>query len=263
MSKSLQQLELEIAAFRAAKANAGAEVARLQEHRQRLLLTSTVDAIISLDDEIRRQQIAAEVATAKADDLRGPIHQARFIAQKYSGADMPTDDELERLYAIVVAKHPWLNLEREAKRTEHGDRDFMGEFRNALYAIARMRRSEPGGDRYWASMVDDANGVLRSHRLGEVEGDALLCAAIAHGDVAWRRADASLGQLLEVGLAPLHQGKPAASRWRQILNGEPLLPPMSPRGMRNPESSYPAPRVRITYPDSGREVDPAAPLWAQ
>jgi hypothetical protein len=253
MSKSLHELESENAEFLAAKANAGEEIARLGKHRQHMLLSESVDAIMALDTEIVRQQIASEIAAAKANALRGPLHYARIEAQRFLGVDMPNDAELERLYEIVVKNHPWLNLERPAtRRSDIGDRPFMAEFRNALFVAAlRGRLAEPSDDRYWASMVDDANATLRAHRLSGVEGDALLAACLAIGDVHWRRADPALGQLLEVGLARPNQGTPARPRWREILSGAALLPPLSPRRQHSSSSTYSIPRVSIRYLDDG------------
>jgi hypothetical protein len=257
MTKSLTELESESADFHAAKANAAAEIKRLQDRRERLLLTSTVDAIISLDGEIRRQQIAAEIALAKADDLRGPIHQARFVAQKYNGVDMPSAAELERLLSIVTDAV-------DMPRLDNPSREILDEFRRAFYSVGRLGRlPEPSADRYFMSTVDDANEILRAHRLQTIEGDAMLAAALAWGDVVWRAPDKAIGQLQEIGLARLNQGAPARPVWREILAGRAdVLPPLPPRNMHASSSSYPEPRVRIRYGD-GREVDPAAPLGVQ
>ena len=87
MTKSLTQLESESAEFRAAKTNAATEVTRLQDHRKRLLLTASVDEILKIDGEIRRQEIDSEIAQAKADALRERIYWARENAKRYAGVD--------------------------------------------------------------------------------------------------------------------------------------------------------------------------------
>ena len=87
MSSSLTQLESESADLRAAKADAVAEIERLQDRRKRLLLAASVDEILSLDGEIRRQEIAGEIAHAKAT----------FAARRIIG--------LRRLQAICRRHH--------------------------------------------------------------------------------------------------------------------------------------------------------------
>jgi hypothetical protein len=260
MSKTLQELESESAEFRAAELNADTEVARLVEHRKALLLTSSVDDIIEIDDEIRREKIAGEISQAKADDLAGDLYWARENARKYTGVAMPTDAQLTKLLAIVTEAVDFPGLEGEPSP------EVLDEFKRAFFAVGRLGRlAEPDAGRYFSSSVDDANLViLKSHRLSEIEGDVLLAAALAWGDVAWRKSDKSIGQLQEIALARPNQGSPAKPIWRDILTGKAsVLPPMSPRGMRNPSSSYPEPRIRIRYPETGREVDPAAPFQVQ
>jgi hypothetical protein len=252
MSSSLAQLESESADFRAAKANAVAEIERLHDRRKRLLLAASVDEILSLDGEIRRQEIAGEIAQAKADALRGDLYWAREEVRKWAGVTMPTDSELAKLLDIVVAAHP-------------GEfRDDVKEFRRAFYAVGRLGRlPEPSNDRYFISTVDDANEILRAHRLKSVEGDMLLCAAIAWGDVLWRAPDKAMGSQLEISLAKLNSGSPAKAKWREILACKAnLVAPLPPRSMHASSSTYPTPRVRIRYGD-GREVDASKNLWAQ
>ena len=252
MTKSLAELKSENSAFLAAKANAVAEIKRLQEHRATLLRTSTVDEIIEIDDEMRRQKIMVEIAEARARGLMGELFFTREEAKRWAGVAMPTDAELAKLLDIVLAAHP-------------GDfRHNLEEFRRAFYAVGRLGRlGEPSDDRYFVSMVDDANEILRARRLESANGDMFCAAVLAWGDVCWREADASVGQPLELGLAKIYQGTPARPVWRDILSGAANLPPpLPPRNMRASSSSYPEPRVRIRYGD-GREVDPSAPLWAQ
>jgi hypothetical protein len=249
--QSLAELETANADFHAAKTNAVAEIGRLQDRRKRLLLTASVDEILSLDGEIRRQGIVGELAQAKADALRGDLYWAREESRRYAGVAMPTDIELAKRLDIVVAAHP-------------GDfRHNLEEFRRALYAVGRLGRlTEPSADRYFISSVDDANQVLREQRLKNVEGDMLLCAAIAWGDISWRTPDTPMGGQLEISLAKLHSGTPAVAKWRDILSGKAnLLAPLPPRNAHASSSTYPVPRVRIRYGD-GREVDSGKDSWA-
>jgi hypothetical protein len=257
MTKSLPELESESADFHAAKANAHAEVGRLQDRRKKLLMSGDVDEILALDDEIRRQEITGEIAQAKADALRGEIYWARENAKRYSGVSMPSDDELERLLTIVTEAV-------DLPRLTNPSGDELDEFKRAFYACGRLGRlPEPDAGRYFVSSLDDVNEILRAQRLQSVEGDTLHAAAIAWGDVTWRSSDSALGQLQEIGLARLNQGAPARPGWREILACRAdILPPLPPRNVRGSSSTYPVPRVRIRYGD-GREVDPAAPLGVQ
>jgi hypothetical protein len=173
--KSLHELETEDAEFRNAKANATAEVERLRDRRKRLLVGGDIDEILALDDEIRRQEISGEVADARARELLGPIYFSREELKRWAGVNMPTDDELDQLLAIVIAAHP------------EEFRNAPKEFKRAFYAVGRLGRlNEPSTDRYFVSSIDDANEILREHRLQGIEGDMLLAAVIAWGDISWR-----------------------------------------------------------------------------
>ena len=253
MTKSLPELESGNANFLAAKANAAAEIKRLQDRRETLLLTASVDEILALDGEIRRQEIAGEIAQAKADALRGDLHWAREEVKRWAGVDLPSDAELEQLLDIVSAAHP------------NEFRYDLQEFKRAMLAVGRLGRlSEPSNDRYVSSMLDDANEILRARRLQSINGDMLLAAALAWADCVWREADTPMGQQLGLGLAKLNQGAPAVAKWRDVLSGKAnLLAPLPPRNARASSSTYPTPRVKITYSDTGKEVDPVAPLWVQ
>jgi hypothetical protein len=169
------------------------------------------------------------------------------------------------LLAIVSAAYPDLKLAREQGRFDISSRNHRAEFRTAFYAVGRLvRLSEPDAGRYSSSILDDANSVLRAHRLQEIEGDALHAAALAWGDVVWRAADRAMGQSFEIGISRLNQGSPARPVWRDLLSGNAnLVAPLPPRGMRASYSSYPTPRVRITYPDSSEGADASQNLWAQ
>jgi hypothetical protein len=251
-------------AERSALADATDEVARLQKHRPTLLQTATVDEIIEIDDEIRRQTIASEIAAARMKPLKFDLDMATHERAKWSGVTMPSDAELDRLLAIVTAAYPELKLAREQGRFDISSRDHRREFKRAFFAIGRMGRlAEPSSDRYFHAIVDDVNRLLSGRRHAEVEGDAIMCAILAWADVQHRPADASFGQLTEVALARIGQGTPARPVWRALLAGKAnLLAPLPPRGMHASSSTYPVPRVRITYRD-GQEVDASKNLWTQ
>jgi hypothetical protein len=259
-SEIAEALEKERSALAAAKA----EIARLQELRPRLLKTETVDEIIELDDEIRRETIAAEIAAARMAPLKIELEMVQHERAKWSGVEMPSAGELDRLLAIVTAAYPELKLAREQGRFDTSLRDHRYEFRAAFYAVGRLGRlAEPDAGRYFSSVVDDANSILRGRHIKEVDGDAVMCAVLAWGDAQHRPADAAFGQMTEVAIAKIHQGTPARPVWRDLLAGKAnLLAPLPPRNTHASSSSYPEPRVRIRYGD-GREVDPSKNLWTQ
>jgi hypothetical protein len=255
VTKSLAELESETAAFHTAKANAVAEIKRLQDRREPLLLTASIDEILKIDDEIRRQEIAGEIAQAKADALREDLYWARENAKRYAGVSMPSDDELERLLAIVTE-------DVDMPRLTNPSREILDEFRRAFYSVARLGRlPEPDAGRYFVSSLDDANETLRAQRLQGIEGDTMLAAAIAWGDVVWRAPDKAVGQWQEIGLARLNQGAPARPVWREILACRAdVLAPLAPRGMRSSATSYPTRPVRILEQGADGQMHEAAPI---
>jgi hypothetical protein len=249
---------------RTALADAQAEIKAMQRHRLALLKTGAPENVRALDDEIRLEGIKIEIATARMSPLKVELDIVRSENAKWSGVDMPTADELDSLYKIVIAAHPDLKLERETTRFEY-ERNHLDEFKRAFLAVGRLGRlTEPSPDRHFHAVVDDANRVLSARRLSDVEGDAVMVAILAWGDVQHRPADAAFGQLTEVAIAKINQGTPARARWREVLNGAPLQPPLPPRGQRAP--SYPTRPVRIL--EEGADgamhgIAPIAPLWVQ
>jgi hypothetical protein len=254
---------------RATLADAQDELKAMQKHRIAILRTTgTPEDVLSLDDEIRLEGIKIEIANARMAPLKNELDIVRIERAKWTGVDMPSADELDKLLAIVTAARPDLNLAREQGRFDISERDHRAEFRRAFYAIGRMGRlAEPDAGRYFSSIFDDANSILRGRRLEEIEGDAFQSAALAWGDVVWRAADRDMGQSFEIGLARLNQGSPAVPRWRDILAGATnLQPPLPPRGMRASSSTYPSRPVRIYQEDADgvtRESPPIAPLLVQ
>ena len=85
----------------------------------------------------------------------------------------------------------------------------------------------------------------------EVSGDAVLAAIIATAEMPWRRADRSLGQLLEVALNR-DAGLPYENKWRDLLTGTAnLLTPLPARPLMAP----PSPATFTTIDDwSGKSI---------
>ena len=182
MSRTLPELETAMASNRAAKSDTESEIAELQDRRKRVLLSGDIDVIEEIDQQIRRHNIEVEIADAKARELHGFIYLAREEAKRWAGVNMPTDDQLAKLFEIVSAAHP-------------GEfRDSPKQFRSAFYAVGRLGRlSEPSSDRYFVSSLDDANEITREARLESVDGDLFLAACLAWGDISWRAHDKATG----------------------------------------------------------------------
>ena len=132
----------------------------------------------------------------------------------------PTDAELAKLLAIVVAGRP----ELRGKVTDPG------EFKRAFTACEYFRRTAtPRRDRYFSFFVNAANDLLRERlRVATVGGEAFLAAVFAHADICWRAPDPRWGVLLEVGL-DAYKGACCNNAWRGLLDGTAnLLAPIPP-----------------------------------
>jgi len=236
--------EKERLAFAAAKAARE----KLQEIRPTLLRSGTLDEVLELDEQISREGIKAEIAKARMEPLKFDLEMVRRERARWLGVDMPTDGELARLMAIVAEAHPWLSFP-PTNDNSYISRHHKAEFKCAFYGVGRMLRlSEPTQKIEFHTHVDRINNLLRGHGHSEVEGDAVMAAIIAWNDVFWRKADRNLGQLLEVAL-DRYSGLPCSSEgWRGLLKGEPVRPPLPPRGFRAPPSR-PTPQVSIYQQD--------------
>jgi len=84
----------------------------------------------------------------------------------------------------------------------------------------------------------------------EVEGAALLCAILAHGDIAYRLSDERYGQLLTVGLSTT-TGKPCRqpNAWHDVLDTGKPMAPLPPRGLVTRVSDRPIPQVKVYQED--------------
>jgi hypothetical protein len=134
----------------------------------------------------------------------------------------PNTRELAALLKIVLAAHPLLpaGMAHEA---------FLDEFAHSFDAVGHLYRTDaPNSKRYFSAWIEDTNIWLERQGRAPVSGNAFLAACLAHGDVPWRQANDSVGQLLEVGLHAT-VGRRCKNCWREILRGErTLLPPTPP-----------------------------------
>ena len=107
----------------------------MQKHRLTLLrMAGTPEDVLSLDSEIRLEGIKIEIASARLAPLKNELDMVRQQAAKWAGVDMPSADELDSLYKIVIAAHPGLNLERKTTRFEY-ERNHQDEFKRAFFAV--------------------------------------------------------------------------------------------------------------------------------
>jgi hypothetical protein len=174
-----------------------------------------------------------------------------------TGYSAPDTQEAGRLLKIVDAACPWINLRENVE---------IDEFRRALASVGLMfRTAEPVSKFAFGHFVDAANELVATHgRGGEVGGVALMGAVLGHGDVCWRQADASLGQLLELGL-DRHSGRQCSNAWRGLLTGERnIMPPTPPRGELVDRAAKGQPAATFWKRDDGgalRSVAPDERLW--
>jgi hypothetical protein len=231
---SLEELENVLTFEQAKQASAERSIFELKDRRRAMLLEGDIDSVADLDGTIQNRFLVAESAVARISALRGPLHGARENAKRWAvDFPMPTDDELAALLKIVAAARP-------------GEfREDLPTFRRAFLAVGRLRRlSEPSGDRYWQSSLDDCNAILRGRRLGEIDGVMFKAACLGWGDISWRAA--SNGQLMEFALAKLSTGTQAKPVWREILAGRAnVRAPLPPGGGEATPSHCPTPKVRV------------------
>jgi hypothetical protein len=136
----------------------------------------------------------------------------------------PAADAYPKLLAIVEQAEPGL---RGLVHVE--------EFRRAFRALGFMfRTAQPRSDLYFSSHVEFVNDILARWGVAPVGGNAAFLAMLAHNDIPIRRANRSIGQLLEAGLNPC-AGIRCSNGWRGLLAGAPMLSPVAPDRDIKPE----------------------------
>jgi hypothetical protein len=226
-----QQLRQSLANARADLEAAPRVRKALLERREALLLTSTVDEIIAVDDEMRVLDIKIEIARAKAAKFGQELSFIDRERARWIGVDTPSDAQLKQLLALVEREHPGLI---ESSPNPYYSRNVDAEFKAAFYAVGSITRlSEPTSKVSFATHVDRINGLLRRRGHTEVEGDVVLAALVAWGDVDYRLQDLRYGQTAECALDPLHNtGRAPSPVWREILAGsKPLRKALPPRAV--------------------------------
>jgi len=156
------------------------------------------------------------------------------ISAPQTGAQMPSDAELERLLAIVRRAHPWLVKDDGPEAFD------LESFKTAFWATTLFFRTHaPRQDRRFMSFVEH---VVDVHDVF-VFGPAFLSAVISTGEVPWQRQDLAAGRTLEVGLDP-YAGLTSRNTWRDILSGRAsLLAPVARKMPGQAPSDLPSVRV--------------------
>ncbi len=122
-----------------------------------------------------------------------------------TGYVAPDANQLRSLLKIVCSVHP-------ALRTN----DVETQFGRAFWMVGHMFRLPTPSKRHSPSwLLETANQQLLE-RVGWQP--AFFAACLAHGDVCWQKADATLGALYELGLNPW-SGLHCANSWRSLLQG--------------------------------------------
>jgi hypothetical protein len=175
-----------------------------------------------------------------------------------TGYSPPDTQEAGRLLKIVDAGAPWLKLAANVE---------VDEFRRAMAASGLMfRASEPVTKYAFGHFVDAANELVMTHgRGGSIGGVAFLGSVLAHADVCWRRADGSVGQMLEVGL-DVYAGRGCQNAWRGLLTGERnIMAPMPPRSEFVHRAAKGVPQATFwTQGENGmRQIERGDPLWSR
>jgi hypothetical protein len=170
----------------------------------------------------------------------------------------PDAKEAAALARIVDAAYPDIGLIASTD---------LSEFRRALSAVGYMfRTAEPVSKYSFIHFVDAANDLLTEHLHGSsVSGTAVFGAMLAHADIPWRKADRSIGQMLEVGLNE-HAGRMCENAWRGLLDGtRNLMTPTPTRAEFVQAAGYGQKTTFWKQRDDGkmRAVERGESLWSR
>ena len=160
----------------------------LRLRRAEMLTTSTVDEVVAVDDEARVLNIKIEISQAKVRAFGQKLDHIERERARWVGVDMPTDAELKQLLTLVQREHPRL-LDRNPNAYISRNVDY--EFKLAFYGVGSITRVslEAPPKIAFSTHIDRLNDLLRRRGHAEVEGDNVMAAAIAWGDVDYRRVE--------------------------------------------------------------------------
>ncbi|WP_050626697.1 hypothetical protein [Bradyrhizobium viridifuturi] len=168
-----------------------------------------------------RKLLAGDATIAQVAQQQHHDPEVRITEIAEPLAPLPSTKQLETLYGIVLHHNPQLKPQRRWMprdiELDYQDADF-AEFTAAFTALAMMRRiPRPDTKRapsYWLDIL--AERLRQAGRPGDLTTSALVAAALAHGDIAYRPLD-DFPYGIELGLSIGGQGHPYNGAWRQIL----------------------------------------------
>jgi hypothetical protein len=157
------------------------------------------------------------------------------FARKFT---MPSDEELQRLFQMVIAAYPQLDT-----RWGH-EAEVFRSFKHAFLAINHLGRSDAPESKHahslpwWCGLVQEnlaSAGIDADIRIPTFATAVLASADIAHTISARFPHDTAYG-LCYGGV-----GRPATDAWKRVLESGQLLPPVAPPASKN----FPPPPVEI------------------
>jgi hypothetical protein len=176
--------------------------------------------------------LAAEIAALKAERPAPPPppprDEVRIVPLLHERTDgMPTLKEMERLFTIVKSHSPWPQALNDRFDEHRPFRAFSSAFR-WLQNVGRTER--PNGRVALSFWADTCRLWLRARNSvgSDLDGNALILAVFASGDIVYTPADPARGWTWEFGLVE-YGGRPAsADGWRRVLSTGNVLSPSSP-----------------------------------
>jgi hypothetical protein len=201
-------------------------------------MTSVAERISRLEAELAAlKKVAGDHAEDKSvapsvqafEDRRG-VSITQVVGER---SDLPSLDEMKRLFAAVKHLAPG-----KLDDKYDPDKPFRGFCACFRWLQNQGRADQPNKKfsiTYW---TDACKSWLRQRGAiaNDVDGNLLVLAVCASGDVAYVPHDGSLGHVWEFAIHEFaNRGKPASTAWKGVMAGGPILSPSRPsRPMSQP-----------------------------
>jgi hypothetical protein len=194
---------------------------------------TVLDRISALESELAalKAQVAppapAKIAPKPVEDegtrVSYPAPRSTF--------EMPTANQLAALKEVVFSKIPSLLPTFSGRWAREDEAEFERGFRAAFLALGHIeRRNEVDRKRalsYWTQHAEETCRALG--RSASIPGTALMCAAIASGNVPYVLGDVANGVVPVLGLCfGSNMGKLPGNEWRNVLATGQILAPIAP-----------------------------------
>jgi hypothetical protein len=210
---------------------------------------AVVDRIAELQKQIDelKSQIAppapVKIAQPKAVEDEGVVVSYPAPVSLF---EMPDDAQLDRLAQIVFTKFPALRPTFSGRWAAEDQREFDRGFRSAFFALGHIERREEVDRKralsYWSELAEQTCRALGTS--ASISGSALLCAAVAAGDIKFILPDVANGVVAELALCHgSNMGRLPTNQWKSVLKTGQVLPPVTPPRSQN----YSTPPFRIDY----------------